>query len=31
LNVCTDITVLNDVSQDAPQVFYVEGAIAPAH
>jgi hypothetical protein len=27
LNVCTDITVLDN----APQVFYVEGAISPSH
>ena len=27
LNVCTDITVLDD----APQAFYTEGANAPAH
>jgi len=27
LNVCTDITVLDN----APQVFYVEGANSPAH
>lgn len=27
LNVCTDIEVLDD----APQVFYVEGANSPAH
>jgi hypothetical protein len=31
LNVCVDITVLDDTPITNRQVFYVEGAIAPAH
>ena len=31
LNVCTDITVLDTANSSTTQVFYVEGAVSPAH